>query len=56
MTYKYITIEILEDGSLCIRLYCSTTQSGKLIAEHKDKEGKPNWYMLFAEAKVYNIN
>ena len=52
MTYKYVTVQINSDGSLTIRLYCSTTQSGKVIAEHKDKENKPQWYMLLAEGTI----
>ena len=55
MTYKYVTVEINQDGSLTIRLYCSTTQSGKVIAEHKDKDNKPQWYMLLSEATITNI-
>ena len=55
MTYKYVTVKLNSDGTLKLRLYCSTTQSGKLIPEHKEQEGKPNWYMLLAEANVYNI-
>ena len=55
MTYKYITVTINQDGSLTIRLYCSTTQSGKVILEHKDEENKPQWYMLLSEATITNI-
>lgn len=56
MTYKYVTVEINEDSSLRIRLYCNTTQSGKVIKEHKEQENKPNWYMLLAEGIVSDIN
>ena len=56
MTYKYITVQINDNGSLTIRLYCSTTQSGKVIKEHKEQENKPNWYMLLAEGIVSDIN
>lgn len=55
MTYKYVTVKLNSDGTLKLRLYCSTTQSGKLIPEHKEQEEKPNWYMLLSEANVYNI-
>lgn len=56
MTFKRITIEVNEDGMVDrIRLYCNTTQSGKLVSSHKEEIAKPNWYMLFAECNVYNI-
>ena len=40
------------DNILRIRLYVSTTQSGKLIDFHNDSGNKPNWYMLFSEAYI----
>ena len=52
MTYKYITVQINQNGSLTIRLYCSTTQSGKVIKEHKDQVNNPQWYMLLAEGTI----
>ena len=55
MTYKYVTVEVNNDNTLRIRLYCSTTQSGKVIKEHKDIENKPQWYMLLSECIVSNI-
>ena len=54
MTYKRITVEVKED--ITIRLYASPTQSGKMIPEHKDLTNAPNWYMLFAEARIYDVN
>ena len=56
MTYKYVTVELNADGSLRLRLYCSTTQSGKVILDHKDKDNKPQWYMLLAEGILTDIN
>ena len=55
MTYKYITVQINDDGSLTIRLYCSTNQSGKVVKEHKDQINNPQWYMLLAEGTITNI-
>lgn len=56
MTFDYVTIEINPDynTSLKIRIYASSTQSGKLIKSHLDPE-KPNWYFLFAEANISGI-
>lgn len=54
LTYKRVVIEVKED--IIIRLYASPTQSGKMIAEHKDLTNKPNWYMLFAEARIYDVD
>lgn len=55
MTFSKVTIELNSD-SLRIRLYASTTQSGKLLNIYKDLENRPNWYMLFSEAVIFNIN
>lgn len=57
MTFRYVTVEVDVDENtpLRVRLYASPTQIGKLIDEHVD-ETKPNWYLLFAEAKITNIN
>jgi hypothetical protein len=57
MTFKYVTVEVnpTNDAYLRIRLYASPTQSGKLIDSHLD-ESKPNWYLLFAEAYISNVN
>ena len=54
MTYKYVTVEIAPDKDtyLRIRLYANDTQTGKLDSSRLDKEGKPNWYLLFAEAYI----
>ena len=57
MTFKYVTVEINPDNTsvLRLRLYASSTQIGKLIDSHTDKE-KTNWYLLFAEAYISNVN
>ena len=57
MTFKRVTIELnpLEGYSMRIRLYASSTQSGKLIESHLDEENKPNWYLLFSEALISNV-
>lgn len=54
MTFSKMTIEIepKEGVSFRIRLYASTTQSGKLMESHNDKDNKPNWFMLFSEANI----
>ena len=58
LTFSKVTIEInpLENVSLRVRLYVASTQSGKLIDSHKDQENKPNWYLLFSEAYISNID
>ena len=56
MTYKYVTVEILNNNSIRLRLYCNTTQSGKVILDHKDKVNKPNWHMLLSEGIIRDIN
>lgn len=58
MTFSKVTVELnpLAGVALRIRLYASSTQSGKLKNINKDKENKPNWYMLFSEALIYDIN
>lgn len=57
LTFNRVTIEIdpIENVKLRIRLYVNPTQSGKMIEDHKDKENKPNWYMLFSEALITDI-
>ena len=57
MTFKKVTIELnpLEGCALRIRLYASSTQSGKLIDSHLDEENKPNWYLLFSEALISDV-
>jgi len=55
MTFSKVTIELNTD-SMRIRLYASTTQSGKLLNIYKDLENRPNWYMLFSEAVIFDIN
>lgn len=54
LTFSKVTIELNPDADniLKIRLYVSTTQSGKLIDSHNNQENKPNWYMLFSEAYI----
>jgi hypothetical protein len=54
MTFRYVTVELNPDNEtqMRLRLYCSPTQSGKMISSHKDLENKPNWYLLFAEAYI----
>ncbi len=56
LTFSRVTIELNpdDDNLLRIRLYVSSTQSGKLIDSHNEKEDKPNWYMLFSEAYIFN--
>ena len=57
MTFKRVTIELnpMEGYSMRIRLYASSTQSGKLIDSHLDQENKPNWYLLFSEALISDV-
>ena len=54
MTFRYVTVELNPDNQteMRLRIYCSPTQSGKMITSHKDLENKPNWYLLFAEAYI----
>lgn len=58
MTFSKVTIELNPfDGiSMRIRLYASPTQRGKLKAIYKDEENRPNWYLLFSEALIYDVN
>ena len=58
MTFKKVTIELdpLEGVAFRIRLYAEPTQSGKLVGTCLDSINKPNWYMLFSEALIYDIN
>ena len=57
MTYSHVTVEVnpYADTALRLRVYATSTQSGKLIASHIKKD-KPNWYLLFAEASISNVN
>ena len=55
MTFRYVTVEVNEDGTVRLRLYASPTQIGKLIQTHKNPDNT-NWYLLFAEAEIYDIN
>lgn len=57
MTFRYVTVELNPDNEnvLRLRLYASPTQIGKLIDSHTDEE-KPNWYLLFAEAYISNVD
>ena len=57
MTFSKVTIELnpLQDVSFRIRLFASKTQSGKLLDLYKDKTNRPNWYLLFSEALVYDV-
>ena len=54
MTFDRVTIELNPNDQMDyrIRVYASSTQSGKLIDSHLEKEDKPNWYLLFAEARI----
>ena len=56
MTFSKVTIELNpnDEADFRIRLYASSTQSGKLVDENKDVE-KENWYLLFSEAYISNI-
>ena len=56
MTFRYVTVEILRGYELKIRLYASPTQIGKMIDDHKDLENKPDWYLLFAEGFITEID
>lgn len=58
MTFSKVTIELdsVENVKFRVRLYASKTQTGKLIETHLDEENRPNWYLLFAEALVYDVN
>lgn len=58
MTFSHVTVEldVDENTPLRFRLYASSTQSGKMLEEHLDKENRPNWYLLFAEANIKNVN
>lgn len=57
MTYDHLTLElnVSEEISLRIRVYASSTQSGKLISSHINEE-YTNWYLLAHEAIIYNLN
>ena len=53
MTFSKVTIETeVDDMHARIRLYASPTQIGKLVDTHKDEIDKPNWYLLFSEARI----
>ena len=58
MTFSKVTIELnpFDGVSMRIRLYASPTQRGKLEAIYKDEENRPNWYLLFSEALIYDVN
>ena len=57
MTFSKVTIELnpLQDVSFRIRLFASKTQTGKLLDLYKDQTNRPNWYLLFSEALVYDV-
>lgn len=55
MTFTHVTVETFENGTIRLRLYASSTQIGKLIDSHVNPTYK-NWYLLFAEAEIYDIN
>lgn len=57
MTFSRVTIELnpFDNVAFRARLYASTTQTGKLIDTSLDKENRPNWYLLFAEALIYDV-
>lgn len=56
MTFSKVTIELNpnDEADFRIRLYASSTQSGKLVDENKDTT-KENWYLLFSEAYISDI-
>lgn len=54
MTFKNVSVELFKD-SIRLRLYANSTQIGKLIDEHLNTD-TPNWYLLFAEATIKDIN
>ena len=56
MTYTHVTVEInpTDDTFLRLRVYASSTQIGKLIQSHTEKE-KTNWYLLFAESNISSV-
>lgn len=58
LTFSRVTIETNpdSDNALRIRLYVSPTQIGKMIDSHRDEETKPNWYLLFSEAYISNVD
>ena len=55
MTLNKATIELLDENTMRIRLYADTIQYGKIVDQHLDP-AKPNWYMLFSEATIYNVD
>ena len=56
LTYTHVTVEVnpTQDTQLRLRVYTASTQIGKLIKSHTEKD-KPNWYLLFAEAYISNV-
>lgn len=53
MTFNKVTIETtMKDMDYRIRLYASSTQAGKLLESSLDETNKPNWYLLFSEARI----
>lgn len=53
MTFNKVTIETNpKDMDYRIRLYASSTQAGKLVDSSLDEVNKPNWYLLFSEARI----
>jgi hypothetical protein len=57
MTFSHVTVElgITEDIDMRIRVYASSTQSGKMIPDHLKQEEKPNWYLLFVESLISDV-
>lgn len=58
MTFSKVTIEVnpMNNVDFRIRLYTEKVQSGKIIDNHLDEDNKSNWYLLFAEALIYDVN
>lgn len=54
MTFSHVTVEldVTEEIDMRIRVYASSTQSGKMIPDHLKQEEKPNWYLLFVESLI----
>ena len=57
MTFWWILVDLnpSNGASMRIRMYCSETQTGKIVTLHNNKD-YPEWYLLYAEAYIYDIN
>ena len=58
MTFSSLVVEtnVSEEIPLRIRLYAAKTQRGKIIDSHLDEKEKPNWYLLFSETSITDID